>query len=257
MENRKKTGCKKSQIAIFVIISIVIVAALIIFFLPEIKKAIIGQTPEIEIKECLRENVQEGLDIILPKGGSINPEAYVLYENETVEYLCYTSEWYKKCVMQKPLLLQSVEKELEDYSGEAILDCLDELEEEFTSQGYTITKNSTNNISIKIVPESIIVSSNNNIILEKEEYKTEIRMPKTEIKSNAYNLIMIASSILNWEARYGEAPTEDYMELYPSIKIERIKKSEGTTIYILTDRNTEEQLRFASRSVPWPPGFAY
>ena len=44
------------------------------------------------------------------------------------------------------------------------------------------------------------------------------------------------------------------MLYYPSIKVEKKKQSEGTTIYILTDRDSSEEFMFAVRSFAIPPG---
>ena len=69
-------------------------------------------------------------------------------------------------------------------------------------------------------------------------------------------MIMIASSIQNFEAQYGDSVPETYMSLYPDIKVQKLKQEDGTKIYIITDRKTNERLVFATRSVAWPPGFA-
>jgi hypothetical protein len=45
------------------------------------------------------------------------------------------------------------------------------------------------------------------------------------------------------------------MSWYPNLKIEKKLQLDGTTIYIITDRDTEEVFQFASRSVVLPPGY--
>ena len=83
-----------------------------------------------------------------------------------------------------------------------------------------------------------------------ESYKT-IKITKT---SKLYELVMITTSILNWEARYGDSEIMNYMMYYPELRVEKKKQDEGTTIYILTDKDTSEQFVFASRSVVLPVG---
>jgi hypothetical protein len=46
------------------------------------------------------------------------------------------------------------------------------------------------------------------------------------------------------------------MAFYPDVKVEKKKQSDGTKVYIITDRNTGEKLQFATRSLAWPPGYA-
>ena len=65
----------------------------------------------------------------------------------------------------------------------------------------------------------------------------------------------MANSILNWEATYGKVETTLYMNYYRWLKIEYDLKSDGTTIYILTNRDKGNKFQFASRSVVWPPGY--
>ena len=65
---------------------------------------------------------------------------------------------------------------------------------------------------------------------------------------------MISSSILNWEARYGDSETMNYMIYYPSIKVEKKKQGDGSTVYIITDRLDLDKFMFASRSMALPAG---
>jgi len=75
------------------------------------------------------------------------------------------------------------------------------------------------------------------------------------VNNNIYELSAIAESILNSEADYGDVEVTVYMDYYTDLKVEKQKQSEGTTIYILTDRNTGDKFQFASRSIVWPPGY--
>ena len=75
------------------------------------------------------------------------------------------------------------------------------------------------------------------------------------INNNLYELVSIAQSILNWEANSGDVDIAIYMNYYPDLRVEKQKRSEGSTIYILTDRNTGDMFQFASRSIVWPPGY--
>ena len=70
----------------------------------------------------------------------------------------------------------------------------------------------------------------------------------------SYDIIMIASAIQDFEAEYGDSNPETYMALYPNIRIEKLKQSDGTKVYIISDRNTLEKMQFATRSLAWPPG---
>ena len=75
------------------------------------------------------------------------------------------------------------------------------------------------------------------------------------LNNNLYELTSIANSIIDWETNYGDAETTIYMSYYKDLKVEKKKQQDGTSIYILTDRNNGDIFQFASRSVAWPPGY--
>ena len=109
-------------------------------------------------------------------------------------------------------------------------------------------------INIEIVPDNVLIDNKVNLRIEKTNVES-YDVIKTGIKSKIYNFALIASSISQWEARYGDSETLNYMLYYPSLKVEKKKQSEGTTIYILTDRDTNEKFYFASRSIAVPAGW--
>lgn len=45
------------------------------------------------------------------------------------------------------------------------------------------------------------------------------------------------------------------MDLYHNLKIEKRKPDYGTSVYILTDKDTANKFQFASRSLVFPPGY--
>jgi hypothetical protein len=191
------------------------------------------------------------------RGGSSNPQLYYLYENQTVNYLCYTAEWYKTCTMQTPFLKQSIESEVQRNASAEIEKCMLRMEENLRNKGYTVTVIGEETPMISLVPGKVLVSFNMSINLEKDDVKTTINPSRfqTEINSNSYDMIMIAASIQNFEARYGDSTPEDYMSFYPNLRVEKKKQSDGTKIYIISDRDTQERLLFATRSQAWPPGY--
>ena len=109
-------------------------------------------------------------------------------------------------------------------------------------------------MDIELLPKRIVGIFNYSLILTKgstERYDSF----SVVLNNNLYELVSIASSILNWEARYGKAESTIYMNYYHDLKVEPKLQSDGTTIYILTDRNNGNKFQFASRSVAWPPGY--
>lgn len=255
---KRDVGNKKAQLTVFIILAIVIVAVLVIVFYQNIEKIFHAPTPaEIIPTDCMKDAVRDALNYTMMRGGSANPELYFMYDNYSVEYLCYTGEWYKTCGMQKPLLKQSIEKEAEIYASKKINKCLSDMENEFKRQGWIMTASGNKTLSIDIKYGKIEAKLNFEISLQKAEEKLAFDTSDFETKysSSSYEIIMIASSIQNYEARYGDSEITTYTAFYPNLKVEKYRQADGTKIYIITDRNTQEKLQFATRSLAWPPGY--
>ncbi len=245
-----KENLKKGQMTLFVIIGIVIVVAavLIYLFFPQIKSSLGfgSENPDAFMKNCLEKELNSKIELITSQGGSLNPEHYYMFKGEKIEYLCYTAEDYATCVMQQPMLKQHIEEEVKQAISSEVGTCLNELRSSFSSKGYDV-KSSGNNYFVEIFPKKIAVTFNTSLVLIGDNTKAYNNI-NIILDNNLFELISIANSIQNWEARYGDAETTIYMNYYHDTKVEKQVQIDGTTIYTLTNRETGEQLKFASRS---------
>ena len=252
--NNNLLNSKRSQVTVFVILAIAIVVVLVLLFLGKdvFTTLLGGKSPVEQIKDCAEDYAKEAVEILSVQGGSVEPEHYYLYEGNKVEYLCYTEENYEKCVMQKPLLKQSVEKEIEDYVSPKVKGCMASVKADLEKDGYSVGLGDVE-VYVELIPGNILVNIDSDFVISKEKIES-YKSIKTDVPSKLYDLVMIASSILNWEARYGDSESMTYMLYYPSLKVEPKKQGEGTTIYILTNRVSLDKFIFASRSVVLPAG---
>jgi len=109
-------------------------------------------------------------------------------------------------------------------------------------------------VEIELLPKRVIVTSNRSLILTKDG--TEIYDSfEVIVHNNIYELVSVANSILKWETNLGDSETTTYMNYYHDLKVEKKKQTDGSTVYILTDRNNGNKFQFASRSIAWPPGY--
>jgi len=253
--------CKRSQVTLFVILAIVIVALLIIFFtyaLPKIRSYF--SNPQTNLENCFKDNIKKELPKILLSGGTLTPELYFMYEGGMVDYLCYTSEYYRTCAMQKPFIKQDIENQLKIAINANVQKCFNDYTERLRVKGYVVSVSPENaDLSVQINSTYIVAYLNNQITATKGEETisyTGAKLFNAKISSNVYEILMVASSILNFEARYGDSEPETYMFYYKNLKVEKKKQSDGTEIYIITDKNTDEKFKFATRSLAWPPGYA-
>lgn len=249
---------RKGQITLFIIIAIVIVALgiLIYLFYPKIS-AIFGggqeQDPNAFIQNCMEDEIKSKVENLSAQGGSLNPEFYILYEDDKIQYLCYTEEYYKTCVVQKPLLARQIEKEIEKAIEPKVKSCFNELKTSFEGQKYqvNIIEGPTN---VALIPQKVVSTFNYSVTLTKSETKKYDSF-NIVVNNNLYELIGITDSIIDWESTYGDTDINLYMDLYHNLKIEKRKPDYGTSVYILTDKNTQNKFQFASRSLVFPPGY--
>src|SRR5271169_6958954 len=107
---------RKGQVTIFIILGIVIVAAvaLIYFLYPQIKSVIgIGTSnPDQFMQSCMQDKIISIINNLSLQGGSLSPNDYFLYNGNRVEYLCYTNINYQACIMQQPFLQNYIESEI-------------------------------------------------------------------------------------------------------------------------------------------------
>src|SRR3989344_2024659 len=106
-----KRDDKKSQVTIWIILAIVIVALIALLFVLKIpQKFIFPSSPEIQLKDCIEPELDKAVKEVIARGGSINPVNSIMYGGEKIEYLCYTNQYYQTCSNQQPLLRQHIER---------------------------------------------------------------------------------------------------------------------------------------------------
>jgi hypothetical protein len=150
-------------------------------------------------------------------------------------------------------LKQHFENQIKESIRNAEESCFQSLRENFENQGYGVSL-SDGETKVELIPKRIVVSFNRELTLRKDEVQNFEKIDVV-LNNNLYELLGIATSIIDWEANYGDAETTVYMDYYHDLKVEKLKQSDGTTIYILTNRDTGNKFQFASRSVAWPPGY--
>lgn len=250
---------KRGQVTIFIIIAIIVVglAALIYSFYPEIRSTFISEikSPKTFIQNCLEEEIETTVDKLSLQGGDLDPEFYYTYKTDKLKYLCYTNEYYKLCTVQEPMLKEHIENEIKNAINTKASECFDDLKKAYQNKGYqvTLTKGA---MDVELLPKRIIVSFDNTLTLTKE---TSDITPDFSVvlNNNLYELSAIVFSIIDFETTIGDAETTYYMNYYKDLKVEKLKQSEGTTVYILTDLNSNKKFQFASRSMAWKPGLSW
>ncbi|MDH3353222.1 MAG: hypothetical protein OEL87_02135 [Nanoarchaeota archaeon] len=246
----KKELQKKGQVTIFILIAIVIVSAVLVFFLWTKPTYFSEEGRELNFEGCVKDVVNQAIGELEKKAGSINPQFTYQYNGEQFTYLCYTNQYYETCTVQTPFLKNIFNEQMNLLVKDKIDACYSNSISDLKSQGYSVTEG---NLEYDTAIEPGIV-------------RIEIEAPTTigsqslarfnvEINSPIYEMVMISTSILQSEAKYGDSDTSSIMRFYPNYIINKIKRSDGTTIYILENQITKNKFQFASRSLAWPAGY--
>jgi hypothetical protein len=211
-------------------------------------------SPKQEIEKCVKNSVEEAVSIMLPQGGYINPDNYYLYQNNKVEYLCYTNKYYFSCINQEPLYTESLEEEIHNYIEPKIKDCFYSLTKEYEDKGYDVVGGDMG-LDVELRPKQIIINMDKKLTISREEAESYDKF-KFKINSPLYNLGVVAQEIANQEAKYCNFAYLGYSLLYP-FEIEKKQVGSGETIsdiYIIKDKTTEKELLIGIRSCAMPGG---
>jgi hypothetical protein len=254
----KRMMNKKGQVTIFIIIAIIIVAAgiLIYSFYPQLKTTFGAQqqNPPSFIQSCIENDIKNAVNNLSNQGGNIVPDNYMMYDNSKVQFLCYTNEFYRPCLVQQPMLKQHIESEIKNKISANVDSCFASMKQSYIKQGYTVDLKSGDKM-IELLPKRIVSTFNYSLTLTKGEDVKKYDSFVVLLDNNLYELVAIANSIINWETTYGHAEVTTYMTYYHDLKVEDKSLTDGK-VYILTDRNTGNKFQFAVRGQVWPAGYA-
>ena len=182
--------------------------------------------------------------------GFVNPGFTYPYNGDDFTYLCYTEEYYETCVVQVPFLKNVFEEQAEGKLRDEIDACYSSSISDLEAQGYEVSSGAVDY----------------DVLLEPGVARIQIDAPTTvgsqkfarfniELSSHIYDMIMISTSILQFEAQLGDSDVNAMMGLYSNYIIDKIKRSDGTTVYILEDKIFGTKFQFASKSLVWPAGY--
>lgn len=247
---------KRGQMTLFIIlgISIFVISIAIYAFTtkPEAFFKGVEEDPQKYIQLCVEDDLDELINIVSRKGGSLNPEFYFEYDRERIAMLCYTSEDYTPCKIQEPFLKQHIELELTSAIKDKVESCFDKLEEEYEKEGYSVELKRREPV-VKLRPMKVLLKVENKLTITKEK-TSEYSNFNVPIYTDLYTLVGVASSMLEWEQKMGEADVMDFMSIYYDLNIKKIRGSDGRKVYRIKKRDTGEEFQFATRSLVFPPG---
>ena len=241
---------KRGQVTIFIILAIIIVAGILSFFYWKSPETFTSKGARLGFEGCVQDALEDSISRLEKTSGFIDPPFFYRYNDQKLQYLCYSGEYYKTCTVQVPFPEKYFEDQLKIDLRDEVDQCYSESVEDLKSQGYD-------------VKEGVVTYE---VTLEQGEARMKIQAPTTVgtqsfarfnvgVKTPIYEMLMIATSILQYESTLGDSDTDALYQLYPDYIITKEKMGDGTTVYIIESKLYGNKYQFASRSLAWPPGY--
>ena len=240
---------KKGQVTIFIILGILLVAAVFIFF--------IWVRPTLDIDDgyiegfegCVSDAAKQSIEKIEKTAGFLDDEFSYSYMGYRVPYLCYTNLFYSTCTVQKPFLKQHFEESLTKDLREDINLCYSNSLSDLKAKGHEVTSGNPT-YSVVLDPGVLRIEIDAPTTVGQSRFKRfNVQMP-----SPTYEMIGLATTLVQFESVYGDSEISSLMILYPDYIIDKLKQGDGTTLYFIIHKGFGNELRFASRSLVFPPG---
>ena len=241
---------KKGQVTIFIILALVIF--FVILAMGALYKEDISNffNKDIniynEISNCIDETVYSTIDELLEKGGVLEPELTLRYLGKNYTYLCYTGESFSKCYTTQPMFLTTVQKTLKEKTEEGIKKCFEGTITELEKRNYIVNQQPLN-YSLEIVPSSIVVNIEKPFTTIKGESVQSFSDFGFEVNSKLSELLILANKIASSQSEYCSFDSNAYTMMYRNYRI-REKSYRGSKVYFVSDRNSNEEIKFATRS---------
>ncbi len=242
----------KGQVTIFILLGILIVSSILVFFL-WVKPTYISDNVGIKgFEGCIEDALEEGISELEGKAGFVDPEFSYTYNSEEFTYLCYADDYYETCTVQVPLLKHAFDEGLEALTRDRVDACYESSLDSLREQGYAIESGEVS-YEIEIEP---------GIVRMKIDAPTSVGSQKftrfnVKVNTPIYDMLIIATSIVQFESEYGDSDASSIMRYYPEYYVEKVKRGEGTTIYILEHKIFGNKFKFASRSLVFPAGYSF
>ncbi len=255
---------KGGQVTIFIIVGVLVLGIIFgFFFLLKMdsdyeswEKGAEQKSTQNFLEVCLKDSLNEGVELITKQGGYIENPLHISYklddEDEPIDisYLCYTNMDHYSCVNQEPVLSSHIEDEIKEYIKEDSKNCFNELINAMEDEGYTIEDSNYHRTDVNLKRDYLEVIINAELTATIAGETFEYEEFKTRFMSSLHEIIEIVKKAVNEEIIFSGLGGFDYIRhntLYPEFLIERFNTLDGSKIYIINKRDSDEEFRFAVR----------
>jgi len=241
---------KRGQVTIFIILAIIIVAGILIYSFA-IKPHLGSKTsPKLGFENCVSKVLDNKVEELAETGGFQGDYSSFKYLNTEIPYFCYTGKDLELCSVQVPSPKSSFQEALKQLVIPEIKNCYDTSILSLKLQGYEVERGEVD-VSLEINSKSLDVE----IVAPTNVEGSSFEEFSYSFPSNIYNVLILATEILNAEVNAGEVDVLDYVYIYPDLVVQRKVQDEGSAVYIIEDKSSEIKYQFAVRNLYFPPGY--
>jgi hypothetical protein len=157
------------------------------------------------------------------------------------------------CINQYPLLVNVVKEEIKKEIQPKIENCFFTAKTRLESRGYQVNQGEMN-IEVDLIFKKVKINIEKKIDISRNGATRTYREFKVELLHPIYDLINIASKIIEDEIELCNFKYDAHMLLYPDYKIE-VNSINFAKLYKITERNSNKFFRLAIKSCVTPGGF--
>lgn len=257
MVKAKNNQGKKGQITIIAIIAVAIVIGIGVafFVIPKAPEIATGKAfnPQSYIEQCTKKYTEEAVDLMLPRGGFIEPKSSAMFENVNATFLCENVQYYYPCINQHPMLINEMNNEIKNYVQKKIEQCFNDLKTEVEKRSGKMDVKA-GEVEAGMGPNRISLIINKRTTIDFGGEITTIEKFPVSVVSPLYNLGQVAMEIASQEAKYCNFLHDGYMILYPWVNIKKTELLNSVTVYSIKDKKSQKTFNIAIRSCAIPAG---
>jgi hypothetical protein len=249
---------KKAQVTLFIIVGVVLVTLAISFFIlrPYISERMSSiSAPEAFLEDCVKNSLKNTETILINNNLKFNPNFsnYYMYKSEKVPFFCTTFEFYGPCIPQEPGLITNIQRTLENRLMLDMQSCFQTLRNDFESAGYSVSEGDLS-LNLFMAEKEFVVKIEKQFVVSNDERSLSFKNFEFFQPSPLYNLIKTAQTIVNYESSFCEFNELNWMMISRAILISKFVGSDSTKVYILKDKYTNKEIKFAVKSCVMPAG---
>ncbi|PIN95510.1 hypothetical protein COU56_01395 [Candidatus Pacearchaeota archaeon CG10_big_fil_rev_8_21_14_0_10_31_9] len=248
---------KKSQVTIFVILAILIVAAIVLLFVIYKKdnlsiKPTGSDNPQELLESCIQSNLEEAIDKVITNSGYIQlPQKTKSYKGKDIPYLCYTANTNEKCYPSEDVWVEHLEDEIHSYMNDKVSNCVNQMKSDYEAKAYKVSVN-YDGFSISLVPDKAKVRIDADITTEKSDEQRTFSSVEITTFSPLYEMAIIIHKIIYQEARYCNSDYPLIMRTNDWVEITKDQTGDDEKVYTVIDTKTVKTMQFALRNCVQP-----